>query len=329
MKISIIVPAYNVEAYIGDCLASITSQAFPTDDYEVVVVDDGSPDGSASIVEGIAREHPQIRLVRQENRGLGGARNTGLREAKGDYVWFVDSDDWITSDSLSTIASAIGEERPDAIAICASNVDADGNNPRRRFDFDGMGETATGRDMLARERFAYCVPFTIYRRDYLMDSGLRFQEHLLHEDNEFTPRAYYGLNMVRLVNEPLYMVRATPGSITRSFNPRRAADLLRVAALLRDFADKHVARSDRPCFCNMISLALNSAFAGISQMDREQLAKLRRAARDHCSLFRCFLKATKRKYRLQGMAYLLPLNPVATYRLLLRPLYRHPSAPLS
>jgi glycosyltransferase involved in cell wall biosynthesis len=89
--ISVIVPAYNTSRTIAETLDSVLAQTF--EDYEVVVVDDGSPDDVAELV---ARSYPQVRLVRQENRGLAGARNTGIKEAKGEYVAFLDSDDvWL------------------------------------------------------------------------------------------------------------------------------------------------------------------------------------------------------------------------------------------
>ena len=90
MILSIIIPVYNVEQYIGKCLDSCLNQDLPKDEYEIVVVDDGSPDNSSSIVEGYMKKYSNIRLIHRENGGLSAARNTGLKEAKGENERFVD-----------------------------------------------------------------------------------------------------------------------------------------------------------------------------------------------------------------------------------------------
>ena len=95
MKLSIIIPMYNVEPYIEKCLLSCLNQNIPHADYEIIVVNDGSPDGSLGIARRIASTVDNMLIVSQENGGLSAARNKGLSYAKGEYVWFVDSDDWI------------------------------------------------------------------------------------------------------------------------------------------------------------------------------------------------------------------------------------------
>src|SRR5512139_3799743 len=90
-EISVVVPFYNVEAYLAECLDSLVDQTF--DDFEVLLVDDGSPDGSRAIAERYAAADPRLRVVTRPNGGLGAARNTGIREARGRYLTFVDSDD--------------------------------------------------------------------------------------------------------------------------------------------------------------------------------------------------------------------------------------------
>ena len=105
-KISIVIPMYNVEKYIGDCLESILHQSFT--DYEIIVVDDGSTDNSARIAEEcLHASHPSplaYKLIRQANSGLSAARNTGLKAANGEYVFFLDSDDWLENNALERLA---------------------------------------------------------------------------------------------------------------------------------------------------------------------------------------------------------------------------------
>ena len=105
MDLSIIIPVYNVEKYIEKCLLSCIKQDISYEDYEIVVVNDGSPDNSITIVERIAKDYSNIRIINQENQGLSGARNTGMKHAKGNYIWFVDSDDYIEENCLGRIVS--------------------------------------------------------------------------------------------------------------------------------------------------------------------------------------------------------------------------------
>lgn len=104
MLVSIIIPIYNVEQYIEQCFTSIYAQDISEDIFEVIAVNDGTPDNSMSIVKTIASQHKNLVIINQENQGLSVARNTGLDHAKGEYIWFVDSDDWLTKDSLSLVS---------------------------------------------------------------------------------------------------------------------------------------------------------------------------------------------------------------------------------
>ena len=107
MLVSIIIPIYNVEKYIEQCFTSIYAQDISEDIFEVIAVNDGTPDNSMSIVKTIASQHKNLVIINQENQGLSVARNTGLDHAKGEYIWFVDSDDWLTKDSLSIVLDTI------------------------------------------------------------------------------------------------------------------------------------------------------------------------------------------------------------------------------
>ncbi len=104
-KISVIVPAYNVESYLADCLDSILNQTYPN--IEVIVIDDGSPDRSGEIAENYKQKDRRIKVIHQENGGLSVARNSGLDNATGEFVCFIDSDDWIEPDYLELLYSAV------------------------------------------------------------------------------------------------------------------------------------------------------------------------------------------------------------------------------
>ncbi|MDH6314239.1 glycosyltransferase involved in cell wall biosynthesis [Parabacteroides sp. PFB2-10] len=103
MHLSLIIPVYNVEAYLEECLDSCLEQDIPHSDYEIIAINDGSPDGSLAILERYAAKYPNITVLSQENRGLSATRNRGIEVAKGEYIWFIDSDDWIEKNCLSSL----------------------------------------------------------------------------------------------------------------------------------------------------------------------------------------------------------------------------------
>lgn len=125
MKLSIIIPIYNVESYLKRCLDSIVNQN--SNNIEVIMINDGSTDNGPIIAEQYSRQYENFYLINQENKGLSGARNTGISASKGDYLWFVDSDDYIANDAVDKILDAIEVSKADIIAtnvvvITTSNV---------------------------------------------------------------------------------------------------------------------------------------------------------------------------------------------------------------
>ena len=130
--ISLVVPVHQVEAYLGHCLDSILGQSFG--DFEVIIVDDCSTDGSAEIIADYAGRDDRIRPVRLEvNSGLGAARNAGTRHAKGEYVWFVDADDWLAEGALEAVADRLRDIKPDVLVVDYDRVHV-GGRVRRRLD---------------------------------------------------------------------------------------------------------------------------------------------------------------------------------------------------
>lgn len=188
MKLSIIIPMYNVELYIERCLISCLKQDISCEDYEIIVVNDGSPDGSLQIAERIASQNKNIKIISQQNGGLSDARNTGLSVAKGDYVWLVDSDDWIKENCLGKLLKQLYNQNLEALAICAANY-IEGKEVRRFLFQDN--EIIKGADAMLRGKCVCCAPFTIYKREFLKNNDLLFYKGIFHGDNEFTYRSYY------------------------------------------------------------------------------------------------------------------------------------------
>lgn len=235
MLFSIIIPAYNAEAYLQRCLDSIFSQEFA--DYEVIVINDGSNDGTAVLLEEYASKHPNLQVLTQSNQGMATARNRGLDVAQGDYVMFVDSDDRLCSHALATLSPQVSGE--DIIGfgtqIYNESTGILTDNPIRPT------AATTGWDYFNRERLTprpvhfVCIWQRTYRRDFLEENLLRFADGLRRaEDDLFTTMAFLRAQRVKNIADCLYTYHVRPTSITRSSDPRLDADSWHVQQILAD-----------------------------------------------------------------------------------------------
>ncbi len=185
-SVSIIIPVFNVEKYIRTCLTSIFSQNVSSDFYEVIIVNDGSRDSSIDIAKEFLT-HPNLKIVSQANQGLSGARNTGLKNIKGDYIWFVDSDDWVEENVLQTILNSIYTNQPDVLVFDANFQYPDEtirtvSNLRPNIKYSGFDFLNTAN--------LYSVWNLIYSRNLLLKRDIKFKNGLLHEDAEFNMRVF-------------------------------------------------------------------------------------------------------------------------------------------
>lgn len=172
IKLSIIVPFYGVEKYIGQCLESLFSQDIPAEEYEVICVNDCSPDNSEKIVLEYQNKHNNLILIRHEvNKKLGAARNTGLRAAQGNYVWFVDSDDYIQENCLREITDMCECENLD---ILHWSIQDNHNKWLNRFEDSNV---TTGIDDLLTGSGDMTFPWNrLYNRGFLLKNGLWFND---------------------------------------------------------------------------------------------------------------------------------------------------------
>jgi glycosyltransferase involved in cell wall biosynthesis len=235
LKISIVVPIYNVEPYLRHCLDSILNQ--DCSDCEIICINDGSTDYSLAILEEYKKQYPQINLLSQENKGLSAARNAGIRAATGDYILFLDSDDWLEKDAIRMLRDNIGDE--DMLCFNGRRYFEDGTQEEPDA---GITETnLTGWDYynkyaLVNRKFHFvCVVLRLYRKQFLLDHRLFFEEGIYHEDNLFTPIACYYAQKVKVIPDCLYVYRIREGSIMQSGNVQRLYDMIKVANKLSDF----------------------------------------------------------------------------------------------
>ena len=216
IRLSVIIPFFNVEKYIGCCLDSVYRQDIPESEYEVICVDDCSPDGSLSIVESYAIKHPNLKIVRNErNRKLGGARNAGVEVALGNYIWFVDSDDLIEDNVLGTLCSIAEHDNLDVLHFNYENYPE--KTPLHQLQDT---EVMTGAAMFFDERFIWYHDLVtawrkLYKRSFLIDNHISFAEHIMWEDDDYSITVFAKAQAVRHINLTAYNYRNNPDSITR------------------------------------------------------------------------------------------------------------------
>lgn len=214
---SIVIPVYNVESYLKECLDSVLGQT--CGDFEAVCVNDGSTDGSLSILEDYAARDSRIRIISQPNGGLSAARNTGIDAAQGDYILFLDSDDWLESNTLQTLVDGLDSED----MLCFGGWRGDEVEQPTPAIFP-TGWEYYNRCALDRHPFPFvCVVLRCYSHTFLDNNKLRFREGILHEDNHFTPRACLAAGQVRVISTPFYHYRIRQGSIMTTPQAERGA----------------------------------------------------------------------------------------------------------
>ena len=242
MLVSIIIPVYNVEQYIEQCLTSIYDQDISEDIYEVIVVNDGTPDNSMSIVEKIVGKHKNLVIINQENQGLSVARNIGLDHAKGEYIWFVDSDDWLTNDSLSVVWENI-QQNPQVDVFATVLMMQYEKNGSAEIEYKPNPNVRSGRDYMFRNKNANrgaCQRY-IFKKAFLEKYDLKFMPGVYHEDGEFSNRMLYLADKLMIIPQAVYNYRIrTSGSIMSSRKMKMNDDLVKIFFVLREFAEKYV-----------------------------------------------------------------------------------------
>lgn len=230
MKLSIVIPVYNVEKYVEKCLHSVLLQDISNEDYEVLILNDGSTDSSKNIVERYAGQYFNVRLFNHSNMGLSATRNRGLREAKGDYVWFIDSDDWIENNCLGDILKSL-EGAPDVLSF--SGMIPEGN---RKGSANFYGNEVATLTSLYLHGMVDPVQFYIYNRIFLLSNSFFFKEGIKHEDTLFTPITMYKVKNIIFYRKPVYHWLYRKGSITSILDMKRVKDISDNIQILYQFA---------------------------------------------------------------------------------------------
>lgn len=223
-KASVVVPVYNVNDYLKKCVDSILAQT--EKDFELLLIDDGSTDGSGALCDTLAAEDERVRVIHQENRGLGGARNTGSEAATGDWLLFIDSDDWIEAETLEKTIAAGERHNADMVIFGLRSVDENGNVLQTIVE-DMPKDCAVS--VKERKDILLTAPSAankLYRREWLISTGIKFPSRVWYEDIRTTPKLMIQSNALVFLDYVGYNYLQRSGSIMNSANIDRNVEII-------------------------------------------------------------------------------------------------------
>lgn len=189
MKLSVIIPVYNVEQYLERCILSIENQDIERDSFEVLLINDGSTDNSYEIACRLKDKYSNITVFTQENKGQAAARNIGLKKAIGNFVLFVDSDDYLLPNVFSRILQIAEKNNPDILVMQSRSMRADGSFHQSSPPF-GVDKFFSGEQLLLKGYRPASVWAKLFRRNLIVDNNIVFIEGIIHEDVDFDMKLF-------------------------------------------------------------------------------------------------------------------------------------------
>jgi glycosyltransferase involved in cell wall biosynthesis len=240
--LSVIVPAYNTEKYIYRCLISLCSQTLDTALYEVIVVNDGSQDELEKAVLDLQSKYPQIEYIVQDNKNQGGARNTGIRAARGKYIIFVDSDDYIRYKNALEILIRIAKLNNAEVLWSEKYI---ATAYQDHFDLETYTkdvdlQICSGKEIIKGYNFPYAAWQFVISKEYLNKYRLFFREGVYYEDSDFTAKLFYYAGRVAITDFQYYVYCNNESSITSTPSLKAFTDNCKSLIALKSFIDKYV-----------------------------------------------------------------------------------------
>lgn len=226
-RLSIIIPLYNLEDYIGRCVLSIITQSIDTASYELIVVNDGSTDKSESIVNGLQRNYPFIKLIDKENRGLSSARNRGLDIASGEYILFIDADDWISENTLPELLKAINTHSEDIILFGTTEVYPNGKTKAISFHLPESNKSFLVEEYIYHHTILSAAWQGLFKRSLFTDHNIRMPEGFLAEDDDLVVRLFSVAETMYCLPIEVYNYYQRPQSISNSSDQHHNEKLIK------------------------------------------------------------------------------------------------------
>jgi glycosyltransferase involved in cell wall biosynthesis len=238
-QISVVVPVYNVEKYLRECLDSLANQTF--EDFEVICVNDGSDDSSPDILEEYASEDERFKIVSQENKGLSGARNTGMNYIKGRYLLFLDSDDWLELNALELLYNHANALNSEMVIFPYRYF----NQETKQYEENDFTKLNMFDSSVDNKNFNYKnIPETVFRIPHesiklydvktLKKLAVKFPEGLNYEDAYFFYKIFFKLNKVSIIRTPIYNYRIRNDSICTT-GTEKSFDIFKILTSIENF----------------------------------------------------------------------------------------------
>lgn len=247
MKLSIIIAAYNVEAFVEKCIESCANQTLAKTDYEIIIVDDGSTDNTLEIVNQLSNSIDNLRIFTQTNSGLGASRNSGLKHSTGDYVWFIDGDDYIDENCIADFVQIIEQKNLDVLVLNYTPVDSDYKALSK-----SVAPVYNGQDVISGSGFYsinYSLSYTplfVFRRNLFVDNNVLFKERINMQDSEILPKLMINTNRLSFFGKNAYYYVQHPNSFTNTTNGEKRLkyfqSMIEVYQSLNDFRQAIIAK---------------------------------------------------------------------------------------
>lgn len=287
MDLSIIIPVYNVEKYLKKCIDSVLNMN--DIDYEIILINDGSTDNSKMICEEYEQSYPYIHLINKKNSGLSDARNVGLTKAKGEYIAFLDSDDYVKKNSYVSLIHEAKNNNVDIINADA-NLVYDDKPPIRKTKKKEIYEICDGKKFLIEsiknKNMSMNAPLSIVKLSFIKENKFLFKSGIIHEDELWTPIIYLHAKRVQYSNVVFYMHYQRENSIMHSPNKSKGArDLINICNELNFIYNSSdiVGRDLKILNDYLVTLYLNAIFIGNfthEKNDKEFLLKNAKSLRN-------------------------------------------------
>lgn len=308
--ISVVVPIYNMKQYLTRCVDTLLNQTYTN--YEIVLVNDGSTDGSEELCEEIVAKHPQVRYVYKENGGLSSARNTGIENAKGDYIIFPDPDDWVTEDYLETLVELHVKYDSD-LEICGYYVSNENGdvNPHEKKEIDVTDNNTALERVVSQNWYRGFAANKLYHLDIIRQNTLWFDTELgMAQDLHFAFRYILNCKKISFNPAPCYYYYQHIGAVTNVKSPLTAR---KISGLKTYEKLAEISQKDYPNVSNMVKSTLGNMsmhftfiYLYTNMSDKEIYSKLRKTTKDNMKFF-IKNKEYSFMHKMQGIvAYLSP-----------------------
>ncbi|SNR76007.1 glycosyltransferase family 2 protein [Lutibacter flavus] len=214
MLLSIVIPVYNVEKYLQQCIDSVLAQNYT--DFQIILVNDGSTDGSGKLCDDYAKNENRIEVIHQSNKGLSEARNNGLKIARGDYIWFIDSDDWIVKNAINTVVEELKKEKVEMLGFSMIDFKESSQQFSEPFLLKDI-ETTNGNNFIKKNEMFYApVCSYIYQSSFIKKYQFVFKENIIHEDEYFNLICFSKVKKIKKIAKTLYYYRRRDNSVSSS-----------------------------------------------------------------------------------------------------------------